>query len=53
MAVIVVSLLVLVPLALLGWDLSRTKKANEIAAPSGFAPGAGNTPSDTVHPNAS
>jgi len=52
MAIVIVSLIVLVPLALLGWDLARTKSANAQGA-SGFAPSVARNANDQVRPNAS
>jgi len=45
MAIVIIALIVLVPLALLGWDLARTKSRHH-------APTAGG-PSDHARPNAS
>lgn len=45
MAIVIIALIVLVPLALLGWDLARTKSHRH-------APTAGG-PSDHARPNAS
>lgn len=44
MAIVIIALIVLVPLALLGWDLARTKSHRH-------APTAG-APSDHARPNA-
>jgi hypothetical protein len=52
MAIVIVSLIVLVPLALLGWDLARTKSANAQGA-AGFTPTVVHNSSDKVRPNAS
>ena len=52
MAIVIVSLIVLVPLALLGWDLARTKSANAQGA-AGFTPTVVHNPSEKVRPNAS
>jgi hypothetical protein len=51
MALIIISLLVLVPLALLGWDLARSKKANQASAPTGLRV-VQNPPSDHSRRNA-
>ncbi len=45
MAIVIIALIVLVPLALLGWDLARTKSHHH-------APTAGSS-SDHARPNAS